>query len=756
MHCKRMLCAVLIFTATTLGAHPLHDTETHPNDADTTIHVDGVQVTAIKQGLVLRSEPIASTIVGGRTADRQHVDALKNLADLVPNLHIPDYGSRMTSSIYVRGLGARIDQPVMGMNIDNVPMMNKNGFDTELADIERIEVLRGPQSTLYGRNTMGGVVNVYTLSPFTYEGIRLQAGYSTGNSWRLRASAYQRLGQKWATSVAAYRTSTDGFFRNFLTGADTDWEKMTGGRWKLLYRGFDGLRIENTLSISSTEQGGYPYVFVGGRSENVEGVTIGQIAYNDTCRYDRVAINDGLTIHYETDRWQLSSITSYQYLDDDMHLDNDFTPLDYFTLQQAIKEHVVTEELVFRSRGERRYNYLFGLSGFYRDQQMEAPVHFTEAGINEMIFAAANQATGGRVQMSASAPMPLLSEFEVPTYGFSLYHESSFRFGGWELKAGLRLDHEKARLETNGSGSLEYTLKVPGMPFPMPQEPVSLDTSSRYSHSFTELLPRLSLIYRFDEGRNLYATVSRGYKAGGFNTQIYSDVLKEMLQAKAMGREYTEQDIMSYDPEYSWNYEVGGHFNCAEGAIRGDVSLFWIDCRDQQLTVFPDASATGRLMTNAGRTRSVGGEVAMQFKPWRNLDIDVAYGYTHATFRRYEDAGVSYRGNTVPYAPRHTLSAGISYTIPTGVKWLGDVVLHGGLKSAGKIYWNEANTDYQPFYTLLNASVRLEHKNYTIDLWGQNLTDKQFDVFYFESIGNRFVQRGRPAVFGVTLSINIQ
>ena len=387
---------------------------------------------------------------------------------------------------------------------------------------------------------------------------------------------------------------------------------------------------------------------------------------------------------------------------------------------------------------------------------MEAPVHFKEAGINEMIFAAANQATGGRVQMSASAPMPLLSEFEVPTYGFSLYHESSFRFGGGELNAGLRLDHEKARLETNGSGSLEYTLKVPGMPFPMPQEPVTLDTSSRYSHSFTELLPRLSLIYRFDEGRNLYATVSRGYKAGGFNTQIYSDVLKEMLQAKAMGREYTEQDIMSYDPEYSWNYEVGGDFNCAEGAIRGDLSLFWIDCRDQQLTVFPDASATGRLMTNAGRTRSVGGEVAMQFKPWRNLDIDVAYGYTHATFRRYEDAGVSYRGNTVPYAPRHTLSAGISYTIPTGVKWLGDVVLHGGLKSAGKIYWNEANTDYQPFYTLLNASVRLEHKNYTIDLWGQNLTDKQFDVFYFESIGNRFVQRGRPAVFGVTLSINIQ
>ena len=123
--------------------------------ADTVIVVDNVQVTAIKQGLVLRSEPVAATIVGSRAIERQHVDALKNLSQYVPNFHAPDYGSRMTSSIYVRGLGARIDQPVVGLNIDNVPVLNKNNFDTEIADAERIEVLRGPQSTLYGRNTMG-------------------------------------------------------------------------------------------------------------------------------------------------------------------------------------------------------------------------------------------------------------------------------------------------------------------------------------------------------------------------------------------------------------------------------------------------------------------------------------------------------------------------------------------------------------------------------------------------------------------------
>lgn len=757
-HCNCFIaCMLALLSALPVSA----DTNLWPvtEAADTTIHVDGVQITAIKQGLVLRSEPIASTIVGERAISRNHISALKNLAEMVPNLHIPDYGSRMTSSIYVRGLGARIDQPVMGMTVDNVPLMQKNGFDMELSDIERIEVLRGPQSTLYGRNTMGGVVNIYTLSPFHYEGARLQLGYSTGNTFRLRVSFYEQFNDKWATSVSAYKSSSDGFFPNELTGADTDWEKNYGGRWKLLFRNNKGLRIENTLSFAETEQGGYPYAFLGGRSEgvtNADGyaVTPGQIAYNDSCRYDRLTLSDGLTIQYETERFSLSSITSYQLTDDDMRLDNDFTPLDYFTLQQKIKEHVVTEDLIFRSRGERTYNYLFGAYGFYRAQKMEAPVLFKTTGVDEIIFKAAN--ASGRVEMHALENMPLDSKFDSPAYGMAAYHESSLQFGRFEAKAGLRVEHEHVRLETEGTGTLKFNLKAGPMPFPMEQKPVVLDTESKYSKSFTELLPKLSLIYRFDENRNLYATFSRGFKAGGFNTQIYSDVLKEMLQAQAMGGSYEETDIMSYDPEYSWNYELGGHFSCAEGAIRGDFALFMIDCRDQQLTVLANANATGRMMTNAGRTRSMGGELAMLFKPWQNLDIDLSYGYTKATFRHYIDGENNYRGNYVPFAPRHTLSAGLTWTIPTGVKWLGDVVLHGGMKGVGKIYWNEANTEEQPYYTTFNASLRLEHRNYTLDFWGENLTEKEFDVFYFESIGNRFVQRGRPRVLGITLSINIQ
>ncbi len=743
-------------------AGPAAADSAHPEtvEADTTIVVDRVQVTAIKQGMALRSEPVAATILGGLAAERRGVDALKGLGTLVPNLHMPDYGSRMTSSIYVRGMGTRIDHPVIGLNVDNVPLLNKNAFDTELADIERIEVLRGPQSTLYGRNTMGGVVNIYTRSPFSCEGLRLLAEFSEGGRRRYRASLYHRFGEQFGMAFTGFYTRADGFFRNEATDEHCDRERLWGGRWKTQWRNGRGLRIENTLSGSVGDEGGYPYAFVGGRAEALGDprIVTGRIAYNDPSSYERTTIHDGLTIQYRTDRYVLSSITSYQFTDDDMHLDQDFLPLDYFTLQQALREQVVTEDLVFRTQGKGRYRSLFGLYGFYRHGRMHAPVAFKRAGVDALIFAAANAAAGGRVELAATADMPLESDFRNPNYGGALYHESTLRLGRFELKAGLRIDHERTRLHYESRGELHYSLRAGAMPHPVPQPAVTVEQTGRLSHAYTELLPKAALVWHFDENRNLYLSAARGYKAGGFNTQLFSDLLQEQLRAELQpgASPYDDRDRLSYRPEYSWNYEAGVHFSCAEGAIRGDAALFRIDCRDQQLTVFPDAASTGRMMTNAGRTRSTGAELSLQLRPWRSLEIDLAYGCTDARFRSYHDGKNDYAGRRIPYAPRRTASAGITWTIPTGAAWLGDLVLHGGLRGTGEICWNEANDLVQPFYTLFDASVRIEHRRYTIDLWGRNIGDKRHTVFYFESIGNRFVQYGKPQRFGITLSIHIQ
>ena len=565
MHRKSLVIPLLLLAsgaaARTGGSDgPAPDTET----ADTVIVVDKVQVTAIKQGLVLRSQPVAASIVGGRAIERGRIGAVKNLSQTVPNFHAPDYGSRMTSSIYVRGLGARIDQPVIGLNIDNVPVLNKDNFDTELADAERIEVLRGPQSTLYGRNTMGGVVNVYTLSPLTYEGVRLTAEYGSGDSYRFRASSYYKLSPDLGMAVTGYFTHTGGFFDNDCTGEKCDWERLGGGRWKTQWRNNRGVRIDNTFSFSALDQGGYPYAYAG---EDIvrDGKTVirnGQISYNDPSSYRRTTVSDGLTVRYDAAKYSVSSITSYQYSDDEMTLDQDFTPESWFTLRQARREHALTEDIVFRSHDGRRYGWLLGAFGFYRHGVMEAPVHFKRTGIEELIVKNANEHLGAiwNEEYSISADeLPLYSDFRMPVYGGAVYHESNLRLGRWRLTAGIRFDVEHTSLAYHSRTDMDYFVsKEGGAPAP---KRISIDEGNRIAHTYCEVLPKVSLLYAFDEVRNLYISVAKGYKAGGFNTQMFSDILSEKLKWRMAGSQYDEADLMSYEPEYSWNYELGGHFS---------------------------------------------------------------------------------------------------------------------------------------------------------------------------------------------------
>ena len=142
------------------------------------VMLEEVNVAGVKQMARLNDEPEAATVLSGSALERLGVAAIKGISDVVPNFYVPDYGSRMTSSIYVRGIGARMDQPSVGLNVDNVPYLNKDAYDFDIPDIASVEMLRGPQSTLYGRNTMAGVINVTNaLSGMaSYGGIWIRGG----------------------------------------------------------------------------------------------------------------------------------------------------------------------------------------------------------------------------------------------------------------------------------------------------------------------------------------------------------------------------------------------------------------------------------------------------------------------------------------------------------------------------------------------------------------------------------------------------
>ncbi|MFI3283022.1 MAG: TonB-dependent receptor [Rikenellaceae bacterium] len=717
---------------------------------DTLLNVDQVNVTTIKQGLNLRGEAISSTIFNSQDIENQKVSTMKNVSTTVPNFYIPDYGSRITSSIYVRGLGARIDQPVVGLNIDNVPFINKNAFDLEVMDIERMEILRGPQSTLYGRNTMGGVVNIYTLSPFTYQGVRIGAEYSTGNTYNVRASVYHKFSDRFAASVGAYHSGSDGFHTNLYTDEKCESESSWGGRLKMQYRASERTRIENTLSASTLSQGGYAYM----------DLSTNEINYNDPSSYQRIVVNDGLTIHHQGEGWRLSSITGYQYLNDEMTLDQDFSTQSMFTLTQAIQEHSITEDIVFKSeRIGKKYNYLLGLFGFYDHKNMQAPVKFKEDGINYLIYDNVNGSTGYYDNWDDNS-FDLNSDFTNHTFGAALYHESSYTSERFKFTAGVRVDYEKTILDyhsymssgcwgnlTDSLGNITKTFR----------KDLNINLQDTPSQHFFEILPKFSALYKFGEYRQstLFATVSKGYKAGGYNSQMFSDILQQkVMQIFGLSMAYSAEDIISYKPEYSWNYEIGTHLESADHKLATDITLFYIDCRDQQLTVFPDDMVTGRLMTNAGHSRSYGVEFSGRVSVGA-FKINGSYGYTNAKFIEYNDGEEDYAGNYVPYAPQHTLFASVDYSVKVNTKWLKAITLNVNSNGAGAIYWNESNSLSQPLYALLGTEVRFGGENYTLSLWGRNLCDKSYNTFYFESMGNEFVQQARPRTYGVTVNINL-
>lgn len=722
-------------------------------------------VAQIKQKSNLRNEPLSSSVMNFAEIDRRGVETLHDLSLFTPNLYMPEYGSKMTSSIYIRGLGSRMDNAAVGIYADRMPLLNKNGFDADLWDITRIELLRGPQSTLYGRNTIGGIINIYTLSPMQYQGVKIALGYSSGNTYKAKASLYHKFSEKAAFSIGMNYYSSDGFFKNTYDGSDCDWMEGGSARARVILRPNSKWTVDNLFSVSRVRQGGYAYSLYDSQEDKIL-----PVAYNDMSGYERTMISNGLSIDFKSENLHFSSVTSWQYLDDCMTLDQDFTVKSMFTMKQAQNEHTFTQDFVLKSNdSHKRWQHLTGATFFYKGMDMDAPVWLKEDGINELIL---NKINDGIHTVMPFADLlfqeneiELSSFFKMPVYGIALYHQSEFVLGRFRLTAGLRLDYEHSSLDYANHGALHYrfTLTMPDYKL------IETRLGGKEKRDYIEPLPKLALSYSLPYGSNLYLSFSRGFKAGGYNTQMFSDILQNQVQSDIMTdmgmpsgghagaggnmQTYSVGEIIAYKPEYSLNYEIGGHFNFLDGMMKADAALFYINCTDQQITVFPSGQTTGRMMTNAGKTRSIGGEVAVAAN-LNGFEAGVSYGYTNAKFTEYDNGITDYRDNYVPYIPANTLSAYAGYSWYNIGGLLDKLSVMANYTGTGKIYWNEENTMSQPFYSLLGASLKLEKGWAALEFWAKNLTDTKYNLFYFVSVGNAFYAQGKPVQYGVNLYFN--
>ncbi len=711
-----------------------------------TLQLEQVTVTAVKQGGDLDRMPVSATTINRTDAERNDVTGVKTAASLVPNLHLPNYGSAMTSTIYIRGIGTRIDQPAVGLNIDNIPILTKENYDFNIPDISRVEVLRGPQSTLFGRNTMGGVVNIYTLSPFNYTGTRVIGRGAFDGSHRLGASHYARIRHNLGLAVTAAYDYKKGHHHNTHTGNRIGNERQFNTRLRLEWRPDRQWQISNTLSVGHTRQNGYPYA----------SAQTGQVAYNDTCFYRRTSLLEGLTLSYTTDRLRLTAFTSYQYLNDNMTLDQDFTAEPYFTLTQARREHAVTGEIVLKPISDKPLQWNAGVFAFYRHANMDAPVTFKDTGIRELIENHVNSATPNYPVVWDTRQFLLGSRFRMPTFGTAAYARANYQWKRFNFEAALRIDYERATLHYHSETHTGYTtLNMHAGGAPLAHENININDSGTLHKDFFQVLPKLSVTYNITDRNTLYAIISRGGKSGGFNTQMFSDVLQQrLMNTMGIGVRYDVDRIVGYRPERAWNFELGAHLNLFDNRLKINPAAFLMDTRDRQLTIFPDGTTTGRVMANAGHTRSAGVELDLTAHPWSGATLNTSYGFVDARFVEYNDNRADYRNRIVPYAPRHTLFGQILQDFTVN-QYPTHLYLEVNVRAAGPIYWNEDNTAMQRFYALLGASITVSTPKYSFQLWGQNLTETRYNTFYFVSIGHAFVQRANGISAGVTIRVNI-
>ncbi|MBQ8607194.1 MAG: TonB-dependent receptor [Bacteroidaceae bacterium] len=752
----------------------IHFAYAHPGEevGDTTRIFDIEEITVVaspKEHVRLNEQPLAASLFNAKLIQENRIETLKGVSNLTPNLFIPNYGSSLTSAIYIRGIGSRINSPAVGLYVDNIPYLDKSAFDFNLTDIERIDVLRGPQGTLYGRNTMGGLVRIYTKNPFHHKGTEINLSGSTGdNAGKLSFIHRQLINDRLALSTGGYVQEKRGVFRNMTQNRWSDPKRAAGAHLRTVFLPNDAWKFDFTAAYDYTDEGGYAYRYLGAINpeEEMFNKLKGKISNNRSNGYWRSLFNSGLNVEWKNDNFTLYSSTGYQHVNDCMFIDQDFLAADIFTLRQSQRQHTLSQELSIKSLSPKKWQHTTGIFAFYQWLQTSAPVTFHNEGISMIQNAMDEGMKNSPIQVTLTdEKLYIPGTFDTPTFGAALFHQSTIEIvKGLKATAGIRLNYEKIQIDYNTEATIHGIMNgsVADLVFtdaPFSQHVQYNDQTDKY---FVHLLPKIALSYYWDRlsTNNLYASVSKGMRSGGYNIQMFSEIIQTRFRQPGDNSEEVKK-LITYKPEQSWNRELGTHVTLWQGRVKADAALFYIITKDQQISRFTP-NGLGRIMVNAGKGKSYGAEVSLKFRPDKHWSLFANYGYTHATFSKY-DGGVNeknevvkYSGNYIPYAPMHTLNVGGGYTIflPTN-SWLQTISIRTDLTGAGRIYWTEQNDSYQNFYHLFNGGITLTNEKLQIDIWTRNLLDKQFNTFCFDSMSRRFAQSGLPRQFGIDIRIKL-
>lgn len=682
-------------------------------------------ITAQKRAVESKDVPASVAVKSGETLVLQKTKRRDDAIAAEPNAQTGAVTAKLyTSFTAIRGVGSALieSDPSVGVYIDGVGIGSAQAHSGTLLDVDRIELLRGPQGTLYGRNNIAGSVNIISNLPDPDQ-TSGEFGVEYGRFGTMTATGIFNtpIGDNgWAVRGALSASKTDGFLHSTINGEDLGGGKDVHGRVSIVGDLTDNLEFLGIVDIERQvldgEMLGMPEAdFLKGRRG---------VAIDDPTRIesDLATVSGQFTYHLDNGD-KIVSITGFQKSSVDV--DGNGFPLGYFAAYDALFQSLGfpnfryradnpfdgsyrqwSQEVRYVSEDNERFNWVAGLYG-----------EFSEAS---RTYGANSTFTGGEATLSTRGDTDTvsLSGFADGTYALT---------DQWKVFGGLRIGHDRKSFDYDFTAN--ETAELLGL-----TGTFARGYSDRLSETY--VTPRIGLQFEPMEGLNLYGGVSSGYKSGGFNSGFVG-----------LG------DEGAYDSESVTSYEVGLKSATLDDRLKVEASLFYIDWRDQQVQGF-NALTGATPISNAPQSRSFGGELSVAYDINEHWTLTAGAGYADATYKEFRNARaldgsgtVDVSGNQQQFVSRFTGSAGAAYQWEAGFDDLvGKVGVNYRYRSS--YYFDVQNTIRQKGYGLLDAYAGVENNRYAAYVFAKNIGDVDYRTVAANLGVGTLVSPGDPLTFG--------
>jgi len=733
--------------------------------------LEEIIVTAQKREQSLQDVGIAISAFQGETLEAMGVVNSNEIAAKTPNLTIVSpAGEGGVVSVFIRGIGlndfALNNTGPVGFYLDGSAIGSTNGQLTTLFDVERVEVLKGPQGTLFGRNTTGGALNIVSNKPT--EEFEASVAVSAGNYGYLKTEGVVsgNLAENLNGRLAVVAYESDGYIENTSTGDEVEKQNFAA-RALFDYQPTDDLSFMLNLRGSRNDSDSDLYgttldadFYEGAHGTRDYKINVDTLGASLTAIYD---INDNVT---------LTSLTAYDDLDKFQEEDADMSPLELVELDYSVDTHSFSQELRLNGSTDNT-EWIGGL--YYLSETTNWSTH---TGLRDLPLADISAFAGApgfpaALDPSNPADVALIQGFGIPVDdGGVLYFGESSGQGKQTLETSALFGQVEYLLSEQWSLTVGARYTVLEVDFDLDVELVNfafvgLQNGLSFSDDLKneELSGKIAIDYRHNEDTLYYASVTKGFKGGGFNGGQVSDFANYAAGAE-------------YDPEELLAYELGVKSSLLDGAMRLNAAVFYYDYSDAQVfngVSDPNTSLPQNVIENADTLDVYGLDMDISWQPIEGLFVQLGVGYTHSEFDQYDQAvpqvgggvsSVSLSGETPQNSPEWNINFLANYEWYLGdsgslsaqvdASYQSEVYFtNGTILTPGDNDSYDRNKDVgQDSYSLWNARLawRSSDEQLEMALWGKNLSDKEYAAYMFELtdlIGADQVMRGVPRTYGV-------